>query len=195
MKKIFMLLAASTLSIVCLVNDSYGATDPVSMLDNIAKELTSRLDAKPNLNTAYVKSAIHQIVLPAFDVNIMSRSVLGKRYWDEATPTQKENFINRFTAKVVQVYAAPLKQYNHDQIKFYPLRGGIPENNRVVVHSMIMRPNGQQIPVDYRLVLNDGKWKVYDFSVEGVSMVESYRSQYSTTLEEGGVNALLGRMK
>lgn len=195
MKKVSMILASSVLSICCIVSNSFAATNPVSLLENLAQELTAKLDAKQHLSTGYVKTAIRQIVLPAFDVNIMSRSVVGKRYWDEATPEQKERFIAKFTTQVIQVYSAPLKQYNHDQIKFFPLRGGISENNRVVVHSMIFRSNGQQIPVDYRLVFNNGQWKVYDFSVEGVSMVESYRSQYSTTLEEGGVRALIGRMK
>ncbi len=195
MKKMLMFFAASTIGIICVLNDGYATINPVNMLDNLAKELTTRLDATSNLSNGYVKNAIHQIVLPAFDVNIMSRSVIGKHYWDEATPAQKDHFISKFTTQVIQVYSAPLKQYDHDQIKFYPHRGGISENNRVVVHSMIFRPNGQQIPVDYRLVFNNGRWKVYDFSVEGVSMVESYRSQYITTLEEGGVRALIGRMK
>lgn len=195
MKKILMLMAVSVLSAACLMNNSYAVQEPVSMLDNLAQKLTARLDAKQNLTTDYVKSAIDEIVLPSFDVNIMSRSVVGKRYWDEATPADKNRFISKFTNKVIQVYSAPLKEYDHDRIKFFPLRAGISDNNRVIVRSMIYRPNGQQIPVDYRLVLLDGAWKVYDFSVEGVSMIESYRSQYATTLEEGGVKALIGKMK
>lgn len=188
MKKLFVAC------LLCMVIAVDAASSPVSMLESTAQQLTNRLDSQQNLTTPYVKRTIRQVVLPVFDVNVMARSVVGKRHWTAASDVEKSQFRSQFTDQVIQVYSAPLKEYDGDKIKFYPLRGGIPSHNRVVVNSRIIRSNGQQIPVSYRLVLTGGQWKVYDFSVEGISMIESYRSQYRPTLQQGGLAALIRKM-
>lgn len=194
MKKILIVFFTMIVSVLCVVSVFASTSSPVVFLENHASELIQKLDAKQNLSDNYVRSAIRQTVLPIFDVYIMSRSVIGRRYWNEASETEKEQFKTRFTRQVLSVYAAPLTEYDGDKIKFYPLRGEIPAHKRIVVHSKIIRKNGQQIPVDYRLIQKDGRWRVYDFSVEGISMVESYRSQYRETLQQGGVSALIRKM-
>jgi phospholipid transport system substrate-binding protein len=60
---------------------------------------------------------------------------------------------------------------------------------------MIVRSNGQNIPLNYRLINSGGQWKVYDFTVEGVSIVQSYSAQFSDDLQRGGLPALLTKMQ
>ena len=63
------------------------------------------------------------------------------------------------------------------------------------MQSTIVRANGQTIPVSYRLINQGGEWKVYDFSVEGVSLVQSYQSQFSNDLSQSGLGGLLEKMR
>ena len=65
----------------------------------------------------------------------------------------------------------------------------------MTVRSMIIRHTGQKIGVDYNVVRSGDSWKVYDFSIENVSMVQSYRSQFSDVLPQQGMAGLLQRLK
>jgi phospholipid transport system substrate-binding protein len=65
---------------------------------------------------------------------------------------------------------------------------------RPQVESVIVRKNGQQIPVSYRMLQSGGTWKIYDFSVEGISMISSYRAQFDTILQQKGMAGLLAQL-
>jgi phospholipid transport system substrate-binding protein len=65
----------------------------------------------------------------------------------------------------------------------------------LTVRSVIIRRSGQRIKVDYNVVRSGDSWKVYDFSIENVSMVQSYRSQFSDVLAQQGMSGLLQRLK
>lgn len=194
MKKFLIVFVTMLVSVLCVLTVLASTSEPVTFLENHAQQLIGKLDTQKNLTNKYVRSAIRQTVMPIFDVHIMSRSVIGRRHWKSASEEEKQRFKKRFSQQVIAVYAAPLTEYDGDKIKFYPLRGKIPEHKRIVVHSKIIRKNGQQIPVDYRLIQKGSQWKVYDFSVEGISMIESYRSQYRETLQQGGLSALIRKM-
>lgn len=194
MKKFVIVFVTMILSVLCVVSVFASASNPVVLLENHAGMLIKKLESSRTLSDAYVKSAIRETVLPIFDVHIMSRSVIGRKHWNEASASEQERFKQKFSRKVLSVYAAPLKEYDGDKIKFLPLRGDIPSHKRIVVHSKIIRKNGQQIPVDYRLIQKGGQWKVYDFSVEGISLVESYRSQYRETLQRSGLSGLINKL-
>ena len=65
----------------------------------------------------------------------------------------------------------------------------------LVVKSLILRRNGQKISVVYNLERQGDSWLIYDFSIENVSMVQSYRSQFANVLEQGGVKLLIQRLQ
>ena len=93
----------------------------------------------------------------------------------------------------MRTYASPLAEYNDESIKFHPIRGGY--NKRFVrVKSIIVRPNASNIPLVYSLIYKRGRWKIYDLSVEGVSLLESFRSQFSEQLQTYSMNELIEKM-
>lgn len=173
-------------------------SNPVQLLQQVATEMTRTLDQhKGHLkqNMPYLENVIRQKIVPHFTVSTMARSVVGRDAWKKATPTQRDQFKKEFSEMVIGIYAAPLADYNGDRMEFRPIRKDLKNLSRVQVESVIVRKSGQRIPVNYRMVKIGGDWKVYDFSIEGISMIQSYRSQFSSVLRQQGFSGLLQKVR
>lgn len=180
--------------VVMMVSLAAFAQAPVQMLQQVSSQMIAQLDQNQGqINRHVVDGIIHRVLLPHVDLEAMSRSVVGKAYWTQATLAQREAFKNAFSTLLIKVYSAPLSSYNGETIDFKPMRAQ--NGSRVQVESVIARKNGQRIPVSYRLLQSGGGWKIYDFSVEGISLVSSYRAQFDTLLQQGGMAGLLDRLK
>lgn len=188
-------LISGFLSIFLIVPMLALADSPVTMLQNSANQMISQLEK--NKSQLKNKKVIHQIVnsvlVPHIEMNRMAASVVGRNYWMAATPEQQQQFIQEFKYLVINTYANALSSYNGDRVEFYPMRGG--ENAQAVqVKSVIIRLNGQRIPISYNVTNTGGVWKVYDFSIEGVSIVNNYQSQFANTLTQGGLPLLIKQL-
>jgi phospholipid transport system substrate-binding protein len=161
-----------------------------SMLSAL-KENRAQLKNNPRL----IHRIVTQILLPHVDLDSMSRAVVGRSYWSQATSAQQQDFKKTFTDTVIRTYSTAISSYDEEQIKFYPIRGFSGGQTQTQVRSDIVRKNGQVIPISYRLLLKNGRWLVYDFSVEGVSLVQSYQSQFAGVLSQNGFAGLLTRLK
>lgn len=124
----------------------------------------------------------------------MSRRVLPPQIWNSATPSQRMQFQKEFTTTLIRTYASALTSYQDQTVQFYPIRGGYQGLRTVEVRSEITGSETQPIQVTYRLMRVGSVWRLYDLSVEGVSMLESFRSQYAEILSSGSMEQLLQRM-
>lgn len=173
-------------------------SDPIDMLKSASTQMLDTLQkqkAQIKRNPEILQDIVNRILVPHVDVTSMSRSVVGRTYWQQATPAQRNEFMNEFTQFVIKSYAVALSSYRDEKVKFYPIRGGVVGKTRIEVQSDILQKDGPSIPVSYRLVKQGSVWKVYDFSVEGISMVQSYRSQFAAVLSQGGLPNLIARLK
>ena len=114
---------------------------------------------------------------------------------NEASANQKELFTANFVQLVVRTYSSALKDYSGEKVVFLPIRGGYEGKRFVTVSSIIKRANGQNIPISYSLVSKGSEWKIYDMSVEGVSLLQSYRSQFAQYLKDHSMDALINKLK
>jgi phospholipid transport system substrate-binding protein len=172
---------------------TWAATSPVPMLEKTADQIIDTLDKnKGNLkeNPLFVQRTVREHLLPHIDVKGMARSVLGRNAWTRATPKERDRFTQAFSKLVVRTYAAPLAEYSNEKIMFLPERAA-PSGRFTRVNSVIIRANGQKIPLSYSLVLKSGTWKVYDLSVEGVSLLQSFRTQFGQILKMTNMDALI----
>lgn len=170
--------------------------DPVALLQYVANNMIDQLKVnsanlknKPQL----VYNLAYQYVVPYADLGEMSKRVIPPAVWNSATNAQHQAFEKEFTRLLIRTYASALTSYQDQSVEFYPVRGGVQGNN-VEVNSKIVSPDASPISVTYRLVRKAGGWKLYDMSVEGVSLVDSFRSQFSDILAQGNMDTLLQRM-
>lgn len=171
---------------------------PVTVLNNAANQMLSSLSqnkARLKKGDGVIYDIVNRVLVPYIDVDRMSMAVVGRQYWTTATPEQKSEFITQFNHLVTSTYAAALASYDDDKVQFFPVRGDYSSSRTVTVRSVIIRRTGQRIGVDYNVVRSGDSWKVYDFSIENISMVQSYRSQFSDVLAQQGMAGLLKRLK
>lgn len=166
--------------------------DPIKELQAISDTMIKSLKqhrSSMKKNPQEVYDIVRKELLPHADLNAMARAALGRTVWNAATPSEKKEFIVAFTQLMLQTYAAGLSSYTDEKVIFEAIRGGIaPNQTRVQVNSKILRTDGPAISVSYRLVYESlpgtavKDWYVYDFSVEGISMIGSFHSQFAAEL-------------
>ncbi len=190
-------IAVITLFTVLFSVLTWAASSPLTMLQNTSDQMLAALQqnkASLKSDPQVVYGIINRILLPHMDIEGMSRSVLGRDAWAQATPAQRQQFTQQFTTLLIHTYSSAFAQYNNQTVKFFPIRGDVSGQSRVQVNSSIVRPDGPAIAVNYRLILLGGEWKVYDFSVEGVSMLQSFSSQFAQQLSQGGIAGVIQQL-
>ncbi len=162
--------------------------DPTDMLQSLANRMIESLKAnKTSLQTDPNKSyaLAYKILVPHADIAEMSKRVLPPQVWNNATSNQRSRFESEFTKLLVRTYASALSDYDNQTVKIFPVRGGYQGKSIIAVSSQIIRSDGSPIGVNYSLVAKSSGWKVYDMTVEGVSLLESFRSQFADKLSQG----------
>ncbi len=185
---LFLILAIASTS-VC------GAS---SAPQDLVKSTSDRMIVALKKNRATLKQnpdkiydLVHTIIIPSFDFDLMSRWVLGKN-WKQASPQQQQRFTQEFRTFLVRTYAGALLEYTDEEIRFLPTPNVGAGTDDVTVRSEVLLKASTPIPVNYSLHLNKGKnWKIYDVSVDGISLVTNYRSTFATQVRDAGMDALI----
>jgi phospholipid transport system substrate-binding protein len=193
MKLIKSLLAA--FGILFCASSFAADPAPLAMLKSASGQMLHELDkhiGTLKYNDKLVYNLVSRILVPHFELLSMSRAVVGRDYWQKATRSTQEQFVKEFTSYVIRTYSSALQSYDGETMKFYPIRGEI--SDRVQINSDLLLKNGPPIQMQYRLIQQGGQWLIYDFSVDGVSIVKNYNSQFAGTLRQGGLEILVQKL-
>ena len=140
-------------------------------------------------DSSQIYGLVDQIVLPNFDFELMSRWVLG-RAWQQATPEQRRRFTEEFRTLLVRTYAKALLEYANEQV-VVPPQPGAAEGNEATIKTEVRLKAGQPIQINYSMHLGNDAWKVYDVTVDGVSLVTNYRGTFATQIRDNGLDAVI----
>ena len=141
-------------------------------------------------NQKKILALVDAKVLPHFDFERMTQLAVGK-YWRTATPEQKRALVTEFRNMLVRTYTKVFTVYRDQTVEVKPLKTGPDATGEATVKTVISKPGSQPILVDYEMKKSDSGWKVFDISIEGVSMVMSYRGTFSTQIQQGGIDGLI----
>ncbi len=138
---------------------------------------------------------VEELILPHFDFQKMSVWVLGKN-WRKASAEQQRTFTREFQNLLVRTYSTALLGYTDQKIDFLPFHAD-EKSRKVTVKSRIVQGGGAtDIPLNYSLYRNrEGQWKVYDISVDGISLVTNYRTGFASEVRQGGIPKLLSKLE
>ncbi len=141
---------------------------------------------------AYVRKLVNEKIVPHLDFEIMTRLAVGK-YWNDASASQKATLVQEFRNLLLRTYTKSLSEYKDQRIEFRPFQ---PEarDDRAVVRSQFQSEGAQPVPVDYKLRRTDD-WKIYDITIDSISLVTNYRASFGAELERGGVAALIASLQ
>ena len=148
-----------------------------------------------SLKTPEMKSKRDQMVIEIvdglFSWEEFSRRALA-RHWGKRTENEKKEFISLFRQLVERTYMAKAGQYSGGKVVFLDEKI---EGDYGNVSTQVLTSAGTQIPVEYRVMKKDSVWWVYDVNIEGVSLVNNYRSQFNNILIKSSFEDLLNRLK
>ena len=134
---------------------------------------------------------IAPIIRENFDFLSMSQSVLSQD-WKRATPQEQSRFVDYFSQYIEGTYRSKIEAYSGQRIEY---TGEKVRGERAAVQSVI-HAGGTQIPVGYYLRrISDGSWRAYDVTIEGVSLVNSYRETYTAIAKTSGVDGVLSHVE
>lgn len=182
------LLLAGT---ACLTTAS---DDPTAVVRDTAERVLDSLrsDRARYQDDHALFQLVRDVVFPRLDRERTAQWVLGVN-WRTATPAQREQFIAEFSDLLLRTYGTALRQYDSEKLNFLPARAEAGAD-RVTVRTEIIRTDGPKVSVDYRLTNRSGEWKVYDVIIENVSLVVTYRSEYSAIIKRDGMDGLLKQL-
>lgn len=152
--------------------------------------LTQLTDA--NLSLKEQEERFRVIVKKYVAYNTIARWVLGGRSWKKASEAQREKYLSLYGDLMVTTYAHRFQGYSGESLKITKAR--IIDANQVLVESQIARAGADKpLVVNWRVRGADGKYRIIDIMVEGLSMAQTQRSEFKSFLRTNGgdMNALL----
>lgn len=174
------------------------ANDPMVMLKDVSDNLIKQLEThKSDIedNHPLVVDIIKQALLPSVDVDYMSKSVVGPQAWRSATPEQQQVFTQEFVVMVTNNYARLFASYSDQAVQFMPVRVDVSQVSKLEVKSIVTTGSKNTFKVYYKLLKEGDIWYIYDFSIDGISMIESYKSQFAPVLSDSGMKGLISSMQ
>ena len=136
------------------------------------------------------QTSIEAIIDRQFDFQTISQSVLATN-WQKATPEERKRFVEFFSQYLQHTYTEKMMQYSNEYVRYGAEKVS---GRRATVETYIVTGK-TDIPVTYKLRLNEGKWFAYDVVIEGVSLVRNYRDTYAVIVKSEGIGGLLQNLE
>ena len=137
-----------------------------------------------------------------FDFEKMARTAVGL-HWRDFSPSQRAEFVPLFTNFIEDVYLSRMQQYSVEKvqqtvqsasIQFIRERLDAPDQ-AVVFSTVALQDRAKPINVNYLMKLDDNDWKIYDITLDAISVIANYRNQFNRVLNDGGYDKLVGIMR
>jgi phospholipid transport system substrate-binding protein len=182
------------LALMLLMSLPAYAGAPMSAVENTVNRVLDVL-RDPKLKSPAAKplktEKLRVIYKDMFDEIEFSRRTLT-RNWNKFTPEQRREFVDLFEQVLEKTYLDRILEYSNEKIVFY--KESMIADDKAEIQSKVIT-SSKEVPIYYRMILKNGKWKVYDVVVENVSLVQNYRTQFNEILAGGTPEQLLETLR
>jgi phospholipid transport system substrate-binding protein len=179
---------------------------PVVMLQSATHRLLVKMEQERSqikADSNRLMALANEVLVRHFDINAMSRWVLGS-HWKAATSEQQQRFTEEFQTLVIRFYVSAMFDdpklldeiiaMGDRIINFEPVTWDA-STKKVTVNSLFSIPSGLEVPVNFKLYFaKSGEWLIYDVSVDGISLVTNYRNSFSAEIRKDGIELMLQRL-
>lgn len=169
---------------------------PQVIIKDTAERLLKTLDADRDgyrKNPERVKQLVDDLLLPHFDTDYSARLVLAK-HWRTATPAQRKRFVDAFYQRMLRNYGSALAEFTADRLTVLPFKGDL-ASGQATVRTEIRRDDGTRVPVNYSVRGTPQGWKAWDVTIEGISYVKNFRTDFGAEIEQKGLEAVIQRIE
>lgn len=184
-------------AIICLLLLLFASPSLADAPDEVRDLLTVKIDAvlvliqDQTIEKTQRNQQIVDIIEPVFDYQTMAKLSLGKKYWPTLNQEQQVNFSTLFSKRLQDSYLEKLDLYSDEKILY-----GEPQMKGKMVHmpsSLISKDSN--IDMLYKFYRSADGWRIYDVEIGGVSVIQTYRSQFDGVLSEGTIDDLFEKLK
>jgi len=168
-------------------------SEPQTTIEDASNKLKQRLQ-EPGFAHDFQKITefVNQVIYPHVDFDLISSLVLGK-LWKEATPAEKESFKKEFQTLLIRTYSRALFELKDWSVRFLPINAESGDK-KVMIKTEILQPGLQPISINYAMLNMADGWKVYDIVIEGVSLVNQYRSGFKNDAERSSLQDVINQL-
>ncbi len=189
-----LLWVASVAATLIFVSHTVHAGAPTEELrghvDHVIKIL-QRSDLQGDSKATERRMAVRKVANDLFDFQETAKRSLG-RHWQARTPAEREEFTRLFADVLEHAYIGRIDQYSGENVNYV---GESVEGDQATIRTKILTKQGSQVPVDYRMLRQDDRWRVYDVIIEGVSLTANYRTQFNKIIQTSSFDDLLAKLK
>ena len=202
MRSLILTLVAAAATLAAPASHAQAAPPPVpgpgpqQLVEQVSTDLLKAIDADRAVlskDPAKLRAVVDRVLLPNFDAEYSARLVLGK-HWRTATPEQRTRFIDAFVDSMMRQYGTALLDFTANRMTMLPFRGD-PAATSATVRTEIKRDDGTPVPVNYSLRATPSGWKAWDVTIEGVSYVKNFRTDFSAEIDAKGLDAVIQRLE
>ncbi len=189
MKRIYCYLLFFLLLSPVVVADVETEAEKI-LKSSVDKVFTVMLDEEMTMDQK--KSKVTEVTNEVFAFSLMAKLSLGKAHWSEFNAEQRTEFIRLFTQQFQRFYIDKLDLFSNEEVVFQPAT--VVKKKKVQIPTLLLS-KGKKYSILYKMSNTKDGWKVYDITIEGVSLIHTYRSQYNHILESGKIEDLLTKMR
>ena len=135
--------------------------------------------------------AVRKIANEIFDFGEIAKRSMA-RHWQPLSEAQRTEFVGLFADLLERSYISKIETYGGEKIQYTAERI---DGDYATVSTKIITKNGTEVPVDYRMIKRADRWLVYDVSIEGVSLVSNYRTQFNKIIQTSSYNELVSKLR
>ncbi len=153
-----------------------------------------RTDAKlSQADLSRVRQFVDEQIMPVVDFERMTRTAVGPK-WRQASQEQRRELMDLFREQLIRVYSGALATVKDQTVKLAPNRVK-PTQTDALVRTLLVAPGKPDMRINYRLKKVKGQWRVIDVDVEGIWIVDNYRTQFSSVANQSGIDGLIKALR
>ena len=164
---------------------------PDALVKRVSSDVLETIKKDPALrgaDTTKVNALVNDKVMPYVDFRRMTSSAVGPA-WRQATADQRQRLQDEFKSLLIRTYSGALTQVSDQTITVKPVRMAAGDTD-VLVRTQV-NGRGEPVQLDFRLEKQADGWKLYNFNVLGVWLVETYRNQFAQEINANGIDGLI----
>jgi phospholipid transport system substrate-binding protein len=169
---------------------------PDELVRQVTNDVLEAIKSDKQLQAGDRRKALQlaeQKVLPHVDFEEAVKLAAGKS-WNSATPEQQQKLAQEFRSMLIRIYSSAIGSYKGQTMKVLPLRMA-PNATEATVRNQFLRPGAPPVPIEYAMKKTPEGWKIYDISIEGISLVLTYRAEFEQVSRTSGIDGLIKRLQ
>ena len=158
-----------------------------STIDSIIKIVEA--NSEENQKTSR-RSQLRELINPRFNFAEMAKRSLGPK-WNEITAEQQQDFTGVFSELLARTYLSKIETVKTGMVK---VDSESVDAQKAVVKTTVTS-KGDNFPIDYKLMISDGRWQVYDVVIENIGLVANYRNEFAGIIRREAFTGLMDKLR